>query len=162
MNNENTNNEVSRLPLWRACLDEMLASGIKYNDTFPASYFEARLKCGADTMEFSIGISDIRRGLEHHGMYLSGRGQNGEQFVVLPPEKNADMMTDYARKAVDALKRGVILGTNTPLSTLGDEGRARHERLLEKMQLRAVLLQRPAAVLKAISTRRRTRLGLGG
>lgn len=156
--NSNNENNVDRLPLWKACVEEMIAAGVKYGDVFASSFFSARLKCSQDSMEFSLGISEIRRALEREGMYLSGRGQNGEQFVVLPPAKNADVMMDYGRRAADALRRGVILGTNTRLDLLEPGERERHEKMLEKMAIKAALIMRSSSVVKALSSTARKRL----
>lgn len=144
-----------RLPLWRECAKEMIEKGVKHGDVFPSSYFETLLRCSPDTMQFSLGIAEIRRVLEQRGLYLSGRGQKGEQFVVLPAEANVDVMACYARKATDALKRGVILGTNTRLDLLGSEDRRRHEAMLEKMAIKFALMSRSGQVAKALPKRRR-------
>lgn len=136
--------EVCRLPLWRNCLEEMQKAGVQHGQTYKAEWFEERLKCARDDMRFGLSISEIRRELEKDGFYLSGRGQGGTQFVVLPPENNADVMLGYQRAAIDALRRGVVLGTNTRLDLLKPNDRQRHEKMLEKMATKAVLMQRSA------------------
>jgi hypothetical protein len=70
-------------------------------------------------------------------------------------------MGDYARKAADALRRGVILGTNTKLELLPPEDRARHERMLERMAIKAALIARPKTVLNAMSAKSRKRIQIG-
>lgn len=146
--NENTN--VVRLPLWRSALDELLANGVEYGQVIPAEWFEQRLKAVRKSMQFGLAVSEIRRALETKGFYLCGRGQNGAQFVILPPENNSDVMEHYQRMAKDALVRGVILGTNTRLDLLRDEDRRRHETLLEKMAFKSVLLGRSQAIRKIV------------
>ena len=143
-------NEPIRLPLWKGCVETMRQSGVTYGSTYEASYFEERLKCKRDTMEFGLAMSEIRRALEGDGFYLSGRGQKGDAFIVLMPEANADVMLTYQRAAINALKRGVILGTNTRLDTLDSEARARHESILEKLAMRAVLMNRSSAIYKHV------------
>jgi hypothetical protein len=141
---------IVKLPLWRECAKEMIQSGISHGETYPASYFEEWLKCKSDSMAFSLGIAEIRRALEMHGFYLSGRGQKGTQFVIVPAEAHANVMRSYSRKAADALKRGVILGTNTRLDHLQPDARRRHESMLEKMAVKFALLSRSGQVADAL------------
>lgn len=145
------NNETVRLPLWKNALDKMREEGITHGKTYEASWFEEHLKCERTDMRFGISVSEIRRELEKDGFYLSGRGQKGNQFVILPPESNADVMVAYQRAALDALKRGVILGTNTRLDSLKDSERRRHEALLQKMATKAILMQRSTQVANIIA-----------
>lgn len=135
--------EVVRLPLWKACVDSMLAAGVSYGQIYTAEFFEESLKCRRDEMQFGLAVSEIRRSLETKGFYLSGRGFKGDSFVILEPNKNRDVMKSYATAALDALKRGVILGTNTRMDLLSGEDRRKHESALEKMATRLVLMQRP-------------------
>lgn len=143
-------NEILKLPLWKNCLEKMIAEGVEHGKTYPADYFEAELKERRDTMKFGLGISEIRRELEKRGFYLSGRGQQGNQFIVLLPENNCDVMLSYQRSAIDAMKRGVILGTQTRLDMLKDEDRRRHESVLERLALRTVLFSRSKQVEKCL------------
>lgn len=147
---DNEHKELIRLPLWKAALDDMISQGISYGQTIPATWFEERLRTKRDTMQFGLAVSEIRRELEKRGFYLSGRGQNGSQFVIVPPENNVDVMLSYQRLAIDALKRGVILGTQTRLDTLADSDRRRHESVLEKLAVRSVLLARTKQVLRVV------------
>lgn len=128
----------------------MLLEGVDYSKVYDAAWFEDRLKCPRYSMQFGLAISEIRRGLESKGFYLSGCGQNGNQFIILPPENNQDVMAGYQRAATDALKRGVILGTNTRLDLLKDDDRRKHESVLEKMALKMVLLNRSVAIGNAV------------
>jgi len=143
MNIQSTTNETVRLPLWKSCLDDMIASGIQFGNVYPTTYFEERLRLCRESLRFGLDISEIRKSLEHLGFYLCGRGQKGEQFVILPPEANADVMAAYSRAASQALTRGVILGTNTRLDTLSTEARRRHESMLTKLATKAALVSRP-------------------
>lgn len=146
MNSPKHQNEVIRLPLWKSAFEEMQKQGVHYGQTWPAEFFETYLRCKRDDMRFGLAISEIRRELEKEGFYLSGRGQNGNQFVVLQPENNVDVMAQYQRAAADALKRGVILGTNTRLDTLKDAERKRHESMLERMAVKSILLSRSGRI----------------
>lgn len=143
--------ELVRLPLWKTCVEDMLAAGVSYGTTYPAEYFEQKLRCSRDEMKFGLAISEIRRSLETKGFYLSGRGLKGDSFVVLEPSSNQDVMKSYSSAALDALKRGVILGTNTRLDTLSSEERRRHESTLEKMAVRLLMLRNTCAIRGVIS-----------
>jgi hypothetical protein len=154
---EENENPISprRLPLWRSCLEELRKkSMLNYGEVIDASFFEAQLQCERRSMEFGLAISEIRKELEADGFYLSGRGHRGEQFEIVPPAVNADVMNAYSRAAVRALRRGVILGTNTRLDTLTESERRRHEGLLERLAMRAVLVQRSQQVCEVLAKHR--------
>jgi hypothetical protein len=59
-------------------------------------------------------------------------------------------MNRYAKAAKRALQRGVVLGTNTPLSVLSDAERKKHESVLEKMMTREVLMRRSESIAGVI------------
>ncbi len=140
-------NEIVRLPLWKSCLDHMRETGIAYGQTFNAEYFEERLRCERTKQpHFSLAISEIRRALLEDGFYLSGRGGGGNIFTILPPENNAKVMANLSRQAADALKRGVILGTNTRIDTLSESERRRHVGILERMAIKSALLSRAGTI----------------
>lgn len=145
-----TETKPIRLPLWKACLDEMLEQGVAHGQTYETKWFEERLRMTRDCMRFGLDISEIRRELEKRGYYLCGRGQNGNQYVILPPENNADVMAAYSREATRALARGVILGTNTRLDLLSAEDRRRHESMLAKLATKAALCAKPKQTLEAM------------
>ena len=142
MNEDNDSKEIQRLPLWKNVVEEMRSMGLQYGQTFPSEFFEERLKVTRDQMRFGLDISEIRRELEHDGFRLSGVGQKGNQQVIVPLKCNSKVMESYQRRAFDAMKRGVILGTNSPIHLLPDEDRRKHEALLERMATRLVLMQR--------------------
>lgn len=150
MTNENDNETVIRLPLWKSCLDDMLKEGVEHGTTYSADFFEDKLKCHRDSMHFGLGISLIRRELENRGFYLSGRGQKGNQFVILPPESNKNQMACYQAQAIDALKRGVILGTNTRLDLLSPTDRRKHEKVLEKIAIRVALIRHSSRAVSIV------------
>lgn len=148
-----THPEVAeRLPLWKNLYEELMAAGVKHGDTFPTELFEQKLRAKRDSIGFSIAVSDLRRALERHGMHISSRGQMGAQYVIIPAVANCDVMQSYARRAADALKRGVILGTATPLTSLSPDDRRRHESTLEKIAMKAALIQRSSQVARVVNT----------
>lgn len=148
MENTENNMEVLRLPLWKNCLDEMLHAGVEYGATYSADFFEERLKSKRDTMTYGLDISKIREGLLKYGFFLSGRGQKGEQFVILQASANSSVMENFQAQAIKALRSGVILGTNTRIDLLNDEERRKHEATLERLAVRTALVTRKLPVLK--------------
>ena len=62
--------------------------------------------------------------------------------MVLPANRNIDVMKAYSRRASDMLVNGIILGANTDKITLNAEERRRHESELEKMAHKSVLLRK--------------------
>jgi len=142
--------EVLVLPLWKNCLEQMLQDGVDHGKTYRAEFFEEQLKEKRDSMKFGLGVSEIRRELEKRGYYLSGRGQKGDQFIILPAKSNQDVVLTYQRAAIDAMKRGVILGTQTRLDLLEAADRKRHEKILEKLAVRMALFSRSKTIVKAL------------
>lgn len=148
--NETKQAELVRLPLWRSCVEEMRKNGLAYGKTYDAAYFEERLRCARFEMRFGLAISEIRKALEVDGFYLSGRGLKGDSFIILEPARNVDVMANYSAAAMDALKRGVILGTNTRLDLLSAEERRKHESMLEKLAMRLLLSKRCQQVFDVV------------
>jgi hypothetical protein len=144
--------EVVRLPLWKNCLEDMLQQGVDHGKTYEADFFENHLKSERTTMAFSLGVSQIRTALLEHGFFLSGRGQKGDQFVILDAASNTRVMENFQHQAAVALKKGVILGTNTRLDVLTDEERRRHEATLERLAIRSALMSRRIGPIKAVLT----------
>ena len=142
--------EIIRLPEWKACLDDMIKDGLEYNKVYAAEFFEERLRVKRDEMKFGLDISRIRRELEKLGFYLTGRGQKQTQFVILPPAANSNIMCAYQREALDALTRGVILGTNTRMDMLTAGEKLRHEQVLERMAIKTALMGRSKQIHAAI------------
>lgn len=158
-NQETVTSNLTRLPLWKSCVESMLAEGVQFGKTYSAEYFEEKLKCGRFEMKFGLAVSQIRRRLESDGFYLSGRGLKGDSFIILKPNRNQDVMSSYASEALDALKRGVILGTNTRVDLLTDEERRRHESLLEKLAARMIFCKKTKTVLGVIEKHHKQLLG---
>jgi len=143
-----TQPEVVRLPLWKNCYEEMIRDGVDYGKTYEAEFFEQRLKEKRDTMAFGLALSQIRTALLGHGVYLSGRGQKGHQFVIVDAAANTRVMENFQHQAKIALQKGVILGTNTRLDVLTEEERRKHEATLERLAVRTALMSRQVPTLK--------------
>lgn len=140
--------EVLRLPLWKNCYEKMLRDGVDYGRTYTAEYFEEMLKTKRDSMTYGLDVSKIRAALLSHGYFLSGRGQKGEQFVIVDASANTAVMENFQAQAIKALRSGVILGTNTRVDVLTDEERRKHESMLERLAIRSALISRKIPILK--------------
>jgi hypothetical protein len=145
---DETQPEVVRLPLWKNCYEEMIREGVDYGKTYEAEFFETRLKEKRDTMAFGLALSQIRTALLGNGVYLSGRGQKGHQFVIVDAAANTRVMENFQHQAKIALQKGVILGTNTRLDVLTEEERRKHEATLERLAVRTALMSRQVPTLK--------------
>ncbi len=150
MKKQNEKTNVVRLPLWKSCVETMIAEGVTWGSTYKTEFFEEHLMTKRDALQFSFMISDIRKELENFGMYLSGRGQKGNSYIILPSSSNSDVMDSYQKEASQALRRGVILGTNTPLDTLTPSERKKHESKLEKMAMKSCLMNRSTQIYRAV------------
>ena len=133
--------EVLELPLWKNVVKQMEADGLEENKAWPLSYFVERLREPEKSAALAFALNDVRRGLRELGWWLSSRNSGAEMWLH-PRRENAKGMERFTKKAVTALRNGVILGTNTPMDCLTDEERRRHEGVLEKMALRSVLMNR--------------------
>lgn len=130
--------ETMRLPLWKGVLEEMIRTA-EHGQTFPVEKFEEKLRCGRDTVEFGISISNIRKGLEHYGMSLS---QKQSMLTILMPEDNARVMELFQVRALRNLKRAVVLGSSTPLAGLTDSQKREHEKQLSKSAFRLAMMRK--------------------
>ena len=137
-----------RLPLWRNCFEEMLKDGADYGKVYNVEFFEKKLKEPRETMAFGLAVSQIRTALLERGLYLSGRGQKGEQFVIVDAAANTKVMENFQAQAALALRKGVILGTNTRIDVLTDEERRKHEATLERLAIRSALMARKLPAIK--------------
>lgn len=139
-----------KLPLWKNCLESMVQGGVKYGDTYPAEFFEKELRCGRDEMKFGLALSLIRRELEELGFYISGRGQKGNQYVILPPGSNSDVGSNYEYHAIDCFKRGLKLLASTPQHLLSEEEKRKHEKIQNRIAIRLALIRRSVAIEKFV------------
>jgi len=143
--------EAQRLPLWRNFCERIVAAGLVENQTFTTELIARELSAHPASAQFAFAVHEIRRYLRRKGWVLSARGQNGTQYVILPRSRNADEMQRHQKRAITALREGVILGTQTPLDTLNAEDRRRHEAILEKLALKSVLIKRAGNVVRFLA-----------
>ncbi len=132
--------KTKRLPLWRNVLDELDGTA-EYGQVIKADWFEERLNCKRDTLEYAFAIMQIRQGLEYLGMYLDGRGRGGDEFVILQPAENAAVMHRLQRSAARRMCRAVTLGMRTKTELLSDSELREHEKELSKAAYRLALLR---------------------
>lgn len=130
------------VPKWRAFVDRMLAENATYGTVFSTADLETELGLKREEPAFGFTICRIRQTLIGEGLYLTSRGQKGEQFIILPAARNADVMTAYSHRASNMLRDGIVLGANTSRDTMTAEEKRRHESTLEKLAHKSVLMHR--------------------
>jgi hypothetical protein len=143
--------ETRKHPLWKNVIVILEEQGVDYNTVLKVDWLEKELDVARNTKEFAFAIHGMREHFEQQGMYLTCLHRRGEEFYFRPAAENWEQMQKFQTKAIRALKRGVILGTNTPLDTLDPENRKRHEKQLEQMATRAALMMRQSTVLKILN-----------
>jgi hypothetical protein len=145
-------NETRKLPLWRNVVLILEEQGVTYTTIIKTEWLEDQLACSRNDTKghFGFAIAKIRKALEHHGLYLTCRGQQGKQYIFVPASENYTKLQKYQRAANDALKRGVILGTNTQTDVLAPKERELHEKWCANLAMRRALMERPASILKLI------------
>lgn len=144
----------SRKDRVQKCVDDMRAAGITYSAFFPNAFFEERLFMKETDKLFSLDISRIRKALLHYGFYITCRGQKRKGYIVHPAHRNADIMRSASKQAVENLKNGTILGTNTPMSCLSQREQERHEAMLRKIVWQQCKLEREKSVEQLVRTKR--------
>jgi hypothetical protein len=140
--------DTIKLPEWKHALDKMQEIGTDYGAVFEAKWLSIVMKMEPDTLQFGIAISSIRKALRREGKHLTGQGQNGERYIIAPPQDNYRELHRLNKIAVRSLKEGVILGTSTPTDMLDANDRRRHEALTERLAIRSALLRRTDGKLK--------------
>lgn len=149
MDNEQINQDVRTLPLWKDLFDKMEAAGLVENKTWPISFFVQGIGAAENSAQLSFGLHNIRKALRRLGWTFTSRGHNGQQYWITPRNQNADEMIRMQNLALSSLREGVILGTSTPLDSLSCDERRRHESVLEKMAIRSALMSRKFPSLAA-------------
>jgi hypothetical protein len=135
-------NSTIRHPEWKHCLGEMRKSGIEYGTVYETSWLADTMRLDPDSMHFGIAVSNIRKELRREGKHLSGQGQDGKRYAIVPPADNYRELKRLNRQAVRSLREGLILGTSTPTELLDGNERRRHEALTERLAIRSALMAR--------------------
>jgi hypothetical protein len=151
--NEQTQNEVTRLPLWESCLDKIREHGIGYGVKFTTAWLESQLKCAANTIEFGIAIANINEQLIDEGYYLTAREQKGSGYVVAQPDRAEAVADNWQRESFRCMHKSIRL-TNGILSNtdaqLDADARRRLEGKAERNAIRLALMSRATSVAKCI------------
>jgi hypothetical protein len=119
-----------------------------YGAFFSSSDMEIHLSCKENTAEFAFAISHIRRALRRSGQNFTARGQMGQGYQIAAPGTNHAEVSRLQHVALNAMREGVILGTETPLELLSAEERRKHEAVTEKLATRLALVNRRALPAK--------------
>lgn len=120
----------------------MRKQGIAYGAVFGTSFLEAQIGLSKTHFGFGLAVTKIRKTLEAEGFFLSGRGQNGHQFVILAASSNADVIQSKCTDAFESLRRAVVLGKATDLSELTRDERRRHTEQLKRAETKLSLISR--------------------
>lgn len=143
-----SNSETLTLPLWKGVLAD-IRTRAEYGMQIKTDWLEHELRADRDSLEFVFAVQSIRDGLIESGFFLSAQGAKGEHYYIKEANENVDVMSTYHRKASNSIARAVMLGARTDISKLTDEEKRKHERKLEKMQIKAALLRLPIAKARA-------------
>lgn len=130
----------------------MLNGGVDHGTTWPAEFFERELRCHRTSQQYGLDISAIRTELKHMGFYLSGQGQHGARFCIVPPEKHARIITNNRRKAIELMRNDVSLGMNTNMALLDETQRRKLEGVTERQATKLALLSRTNKQLNNTTT----------
>lgn len=144
--------QAVKLPLWRSTLEKMRTIGLNYGMVFPTKFFEDNLKAVKGESRLNFGIMRINKKLIHEGFYLSSKGQKGNQYVIIPANSIHCVMDNWAHSAAQALKRGVILGTNTKTDTLSPEDKRRHDASLQSICMKRLLMGKSKQIQRMVES----------
>lgn len=146
---------ILRLPLWKACLDEMRETGFTYGASWGAEFFETRLRCANDTDEFCFAMINIRCAIEYDDGYSikSKRAENGLVFFIPSAPGHEEVASAFDQKMRRYLVRAINLRSATlinPQAELTEGERAKMTKNLERDGIRLVLIAREKSVMKCL------------
>lgn len=101
---------------WYLTYLDMVKHGLHYGKVWPMGYFEKWLRIDRNHVKFGFAVSYIRQELEHHGYYISGRGQNKTQLVIIQPDLNLHVAAGTLKMVRKRVKRTVTLCEKTVTS----------------------------------------------
>ena len=143
--NDNMNtDETIRLPLWKRCLEDMLAKGFSYGTTWPASYFEAFFKAPQGTMNFAGEMIPLRQHIEKELGYYIGQRNNGQEWFIPDSKQHEACAHALEADANHCLRRSIVIRCHTldnPAAHLDDTTRQIIERGIERAQIKYALLR---------------------
>lgn len=151
-NNINGDNQA-KLPLWRSCVDVMREQGITYGKIYPTEFFESQLRCLRDSQEFAFAMMHIYsalRNLEPERYVLTCRGQEGKQYIVLPPNDTAEWSGEKFLQAQNVMAECYKVGCSVPKTLLSDSEQKIHEARLERMGTKLALLNRSKKIYSEV------------
>jgi len=144
-------NETKKSPLYKNVIYILEEQGVNFKTVIKVPWLEEQLQSRCKTVQFNGAVHKIRRHFIPHGMFLTCRGQRGEQYIFAEPGYNHAIIAQMQAKAFRALKTGTILGTNTPMDSMDAEEAKRHERALAQISLRLAFVRKPQTTLKLIN-----------
>ena len=148
-----TESNQLKLPLWRSCVELMREQGLTYGKIYATEFFESNLRCQRDSQEFQFGMMHIYsalRKLEPERYVLTCRGQEGKQYIVLPPNETAEWSGEKFLQAQGIMLECYKVGCSVPKSLLNESEQKIHESRLERMGNKLALLNRSKAIFNAV------------
>jgi hypothetical protein len=147
---EQTMDEVLRLPLWKGVLDEMREEGLSYDLSWPAEFFEKRLRCDKGTDQFQLQMLAIKQDIEaRDGFYLRS-SKSGAVWEIPSAPEHEDIAVGLDAKVRRCAVRSINLRAATlmnPDAVLTESERQRMESGLERASIRLVLISRQKSVV---------------
>jgi hypothetical protein len=104
-----------------------------------------------NTQPFSFFLTNVRNVLVEQGMWLSGEGQEGKGFFVVRPSENAVVASRFTGKAQRALKAMETLLERTPLDTLSEAEKRRHEKELRELKYTNRFFERKSEAVRLLN-----------
>ena len=143
--------KVTKLPLWRTCVEKMIEDGLFYSKTYSIEWFEGRLKVARSTPRFNFAIYRIRIEIEKLGFYLNGIGISKTGFYTLQQaEANIDTVMRHNTRSRRLLRRSVRLAMMTEREMLTASQCTKMDQIMERQQIRLAFMRRTAGTVKAL------------
>jgi hypothetical protein len=153
MSDKNGNVEVLRLPLWRACLDEMRETGFTYQSKWPVEFFEERLRVKRDTQEFAFAMVDLRKAIEEEDGYKLKSSENGRVWSIPTGYGHEGVAHTFDNKVRSYMVRSINIRSATlqnPRAALTITERATMEKNLETASKKLVLVSRAVSISRVL------------
>lgn len=151
--NEAVTGEVIRLPLWKACVETMMAQGFTYETSWPVEFFEDKLKLKSNCVRFHMDMMQIIRFVEDETGYCIGQCDNGRTYQI-PDAPGHEDVAQRRDRAVKTNARRALVGRqmllNNPEANLSPEERKKVEDNSEKAARRYLLLRHEKKAISAL------------
>ena len=147
-----TNNRATKI---EKAVSKLIGTPLEPGTLVKAEIFEELLGISRNSQVFSFLISDIRRALYNHGIYLSGEGftETGAYEIANPRDNYW-----YARLAIERAERDIegklILLMNTRLETFSNLEKRRHENMIREISMKLNAIRHAEEIEKMFKKRK--------